>query len=79
MAEKEKTVNDLLHIMSVKLTLTNELLGTTCGNPSVHYDFVSKKAPDAESREEEIASIGAEAYQEKIMTVFPRNKVGGRN
>ena len=51
---------------------TEELLGTASANPELHSEFIASKAPDAMSREEEIAAIGADAVEEKGMTVFPR-------
>lgn len=59
-----------------RITFTEELLGTASNNPELHSEFIASKAPDAKSAEEEIASIGAEEYTEKSMTVFPRNRVG---
>lgn len=62
--------------MKVKLTLTEEILGTASNNPQIHSEFIASKAPDAKSREEEIEAIGVEAEIEKGMTVFPRNAEG---
>lgn len=62
--------------MRVRMTFTEELLGTASGNPEIHGDFIASKAPDAESREEEIAAIGVEEAVEKAMTVFPRTEDG---
>lgn len=62
--------------MRVRVTLTEEMLGTASNNPNIHSEFIASKAPDAQSRAEEIASIGAEAEMEKAMTVFPRNEKG---
>ena len=58
--------------LKVKVTYFEELLGTNPANPEIHSEFIASKAPDAESREEEIALIGAEEYEEKSMTVFAR-------
>lgn len=58
--------------VKVKVTYTEELLGTASANPEIHSEFIASKAPDAPSREEEVASLGAEAVEEKTMTVFPR-------
>jgi hypothetical protein len=59
--------------IEVKLTFTEELLGTASGNQELHADFIASKAPDAKSREEEIAAVGVREEIEKTMTVFPRN------
>jgi len=62
--------------MRVRLTFVDEILGTCSGNADLHREYIASKAPDAKSREEEIAAIGIDAEIEKTMTVFPRNKAG---
>ncbi len=62
--------------MKVKITFTEELLGTASSNPEIHREFIASKAPDAVSREEEVEAIGAEEVTEKAMTVFPRLQDG---
>lgn len=56
----------------IKLTFTDDLLGTSSGNPELHREFIASKAPDAAKMEEEVASLGVEAVEEKSMTVFPK-------
>lgn len=56
----------------VKLTFTDDLLGTSSGNPELHREFIASKAPDAAKMEEEVAAIGVDAVEEKSMTVFPK-------
>lgn len=56
----------------VKLTFTDDLLGTSSGNPELHREFIASKAPDAAKMEEEVASLDVEAVEEKSMTVFPK-------
>ena len=56
----------------VRVTTTEEMLGTASANPDIHEEFIASKAPDAKSTEEEIAAIGVEEAFEKQMTVFPR-------
>ena len=65
-----------MKVIQVSVRYTEELLGTASSNPHVHSEFVASKAPDAPSMEEEVAAIGAEAVEEKSITVFPR--VDGR-
>lgn len=60
----------------VRVTLINEMLGTTSGNPEIHKEFIASKAPDAKSMEEEVAAIGVDAVEEKSMTVFPKLEDG---
>lgn len=62
--------------LKVRIEYFEELLGTYPANPEIHSEFIASKAPDAESREQEIAAIGAEEYEEKSMTVFARNEQG---
>ena len=59
-------------VMKVKVTFLEEVLGTASANPELHSEYIASKAPDAKSREEEIAAIGEKEYEEKSMTVFPR-------
>lgn len=56
----------------IKLTFTDDLLGTSSGNPELHREFIASKAPDAAKMEEEVAAIGVNAVEEKTMTVFPK-------
>ena len=58
--------------LKVKVTTIEEMLGTASANPEIHEEYIASKAPDAPSREEEVAAIGAEEVFEKGMTVFPR-------
>lgn len=62
--------------LKVKLTFIEEVLGTASNNPEIHSEFIASKAPDALSREEEVATIGADAVEEKSITVFPRLEDG---
>lgn len=62
--------------ITVKVTFVEEVLGTASANHDIHEEYIASKAPDAQSREEEVASIGAEEVFEKSMTVFPRNEEG---
>jgi len=63
-------------VLKVKVTMIEEILGTASANPEIHEEFIASKAPDAPSREEEVAAIGAEEVFEKGMTVFPRDAEG---
>lgn len=56
----------------VRLTFTDEILGTSSGNPELHREFIASKAPDAQKMEDEVAALGVDAVEEKGMTVFPR-------
>lgn len=75
MPPEEKPIN-LMKKLRVRITLLEELLGTASANPNIHREFIASKAPDAQSTEEEVASIGVEAFIDKSMTVFPRTTEG---
>lgn len=62
--------------LKVRITLTEELLGTASANPDIHREFIASKSPDARTIEDEVASVGAEAVADKAMTVFSRDKSG---
>ena len=62
--------------LRVRLTFFEEVLGTASSNPEIHSEFIASKAPDAKSREEEVASLGADTVEEKSTTVFPRLEDG---
>lgn len=60
----------------VKITFTEEVLGTANADKEIHSEFIASKAPDAPSREEEVASLGVDEVEKKEMTVFPRLEDG---
>ena len=51
----------------VRLTFTEDVLGTANADKKVHSEFIASKAPDAPSREE---------VEHKEMTIFPRMEDG---
>lgn len=62
--------------LKVRITFFEELLGTASNDKEIHKEFIASKAPDAPSREEEVATVGVDEVVEKSMTVFPRDKDG---
>ena len=62
--------------LKVRLTFTEEVLGTASSDPEIHREFIASKAPDAPSREDEVAAVGVEEVIEKSKTIFPRNADG---
>ena len=62
--------------IKVRLTFTEDVLGTANADKNVHSEFIASKAPDAPSREEEVEALGAEEVERKEMTVFPRMENG---
>lgn len=62
--------------LKVRLTFTEEILGTASNNPKIHSEFIASKAPDAKNIEEEVAAIDINEKIEKTTTVFPRTNDG---
>lgn len=60
--------------MKIRITFTEEILGTASANPDVQREYIASKSPDAKTIEEEVAAIGTDAAVEKSMTVFPRDE-----
>lgn len=74
--EKTKQGEEHMKEIKVKITFTEEVLGTCSANPEIHREFIASNAPDAISREEEVEALGAEEVFEKGLTVFPRTEDG---
>lgn len=62
--------------LKVRFTFTEECLGTSSNDKEIHSKFIASKAPDAQSLEEEVASVGVESVVEENMTVFPKDENG---
>lgn len=62
--------------LRVRVTFLDEVLGTASGDPNIHEEFIASKAPDAPSREEEVAALGVNEVVEKAKTIFPKDKDG---
>lgn len=60
--------------MSVRVYFTREVLAAKPADPEIYSRFIASKAPDAETREQEIADIGAEEYEDRGKTIFMRTK-----
>ena len=65
-----------MKILQCKLTTIEAMLGTASNNKELHSEFIASHAPDAPSREEEIAAVGVDEVIEKGTTVFSRNEDG---
>ncbi len=59
-----------------RLTFLESVLGSSSADPNIHEEFIASKAPDAQSREEEVEALGVEAVVEKSRTVFAKNEDG---
>ena len=62
--------------LEVRLTFTQEVLGTSPNDEDIYRNFIGSKAPDAQSIEDEVAALGADAVADKGMTVFARDENG---
>lgn len=62
--------------LKAKLTLFEDLLGTSPNNKDLYYDYVGSKAPNAATMEEEVADLGVENVAQKGMTVFSKDENG---
>ena len=60
----------------IHIDFIDDVLGTAPGDPDIHGSYVSSKAPDAATKEEEIAAIGEDEFRAKGKTVFPTDKDG---
>lgn len=58
--------------MKVRVTFTEEALGSTPAREDLLRNYIAKKAPDAEKTEEEVAARGVDAVVDDRMTVFPK-------
>lgn len=58
--------------MKIEITLIEELLGTAPADPEIYGTFTASKAPNAPTREEEVAAHGVEAVEEKTRTIFAK-------
>lgn len=65
-----------MKVLRARVTFTNDVLGTASADPELHSTYIANLAPDAPSREEEVAAIGAEEVEHNAMTIFPRDEDG---
>lgn len=61
-----------MRTIHVDLRFTQPVLGTASGDPRIHERYIASKGPDAATLREEVAALGAEAVEERQMTVFPK-------
>lgn len=62
--------------IKVRIEFTEEVLGTANADKDIHEEYIASKAPDAPSREEEVAALGVEEVVLKGMTIFPKDDDG---
>lgn len=59
--------------LKVKITMIEEVLGSSPNQEDIYREYIASKAEDAATIEDEVAAIGVEAVESKGITVFPRN------
>ena len=62
--------------LRVRIKFTEEVLGTANSDKDIHEEYIASKAPDAPSREEEVAALGVDEVVAKGKTIFHRNAEG---
>lgn len=62
--------------LKVRITFTEEVLGSQCADKEIHRTYIASKSPDAPSREDEVATLGVDAVEEKSMTIFHKYEDG---
>ena len=61
-------------MLNIRITLIEDVLGTSPANPEIHREFIASKAANAATIEEEVEAVGAAAVADKSMTIFPRKE-----
>ena len=62
--------------IAVRLTLLEEALGMTPGDPEIYGNWIASKAPEPEVGEEEVGVIEGMDTVEDATTCFPRTEDG---
>ena len=62
--------------IKVKLTFTEEILGTAPSDPEIYKKYIASKSEDTVKIEEEVATIGVDEVVNNARTVFSKNKDG---
>lgn len=60
------------HELPITITLTEECLGMSPSDPDIYDAYIGSKAPDAMTREEEVAALGVQEVIEQGKTIFHR-------
>jgi hypothetical protein len=62
--------------MRVRITLTDNLLGSNPSDTEIYSSYVAANAPDAPTKQEEIERMGTQEFESKGTTVFIRDDDG---
>ena len=65
-----------MKMMYVKIYFTEGVLATRPNDEKIMTRFIADKAPNAKTRDEEIAAKGPEEIVERETTIYPRTKMG---
>jgi len=69
-------ITHTMKTIDAKITFTEQVLGTSPNDEDIYRNFIGSKAPDAQTVDEEVESLGVDAVVEKGMTVFSRDPDG---
>ena len=58
--------------IKIKITFTEEVLGTSPADEEIYKNYIGSKAEDATTIEDEVAALGVDEVAEKSMTIFPK-------
>ena len=61
-----------METIKLRLTLTEDILGTASGNKELYADYIATKAPSVDLIEQEIDDFDPALALEKATTIFPR-------
>ena len=61
--------------MKIRITLTEEVLGSSPSNEELLASYIASKAPTDDLTEQEVDNIKAQAAEER-MTIFPKTADG---
>lgn len=61
-----------MYYMTVEVEFLEKALGTSPSNEELLREFIASKAPDAPSREQEIAAIGESEAFDKTINIYPK-------
>jgi len=65
-------------VMKVRITFTEDVLGSQPSNPEIHAEFIAANASDKAKFEEEQSALPAADKLEKSITVFHRDPKSGK-
>ena len=62
--------------LKVKITFTDDILGSQPKEEEIYREYIASKAPDAANIESEVAALGVDEVVDKGLTVFPKTEDG---